>query len=164
MANELDEKVKKLISKNKDNSNVKVEKKKSDSTFAKVYPSKSAPVQVEMDKRLFSIIGGKFLLISIDQQENANEKTGEIKTTSIYSVRVISRQAKAYRQVIQIKIKNAKPIIKDEELDKVMLELAKPILLRFDNIAHYSYIGGESLTASNCERLDMTVEEVVNNE
>lgn len=156
MVEKLNDELQKLVSKDKKNNN--------GSTFAKVYPSKTAPVQVQMDKQLPLIIGSKFLLLDVEKEEKTDDESGEIKTTSVYSVRIISKRAKAFRQIIQIKVKNTKPIITDEELDKVMMELAKPVILRFENIAHYAYIGGESLTASSCERLNLSVQEAMKDE
>lgn len=162
MVEKLNDELQKLVSKNKENGVVKGNKK--ESTFAKVFPSKTSPIQVELDKQLSLVIGSKFLLEGIECQENVDEKTGEVKKTTIYSVRIISKKAKAFRNIVQIKVKNSLPIIKDEEADKAMLGLAKPIVLCFENIAHYAYIGGESLTASSCERLNISVQEAMNNE
>lgn len=162
MADKLNDELQKLVSKNNENSAVKESEK--GSTFAQVYPSKNSPVQVQMDKQLPLIIGSKFLLVGVEREEKVDEKSGEIKTTSVYSVRVISRKAKAFREIIQIKVKNAKPILNDDELDKVMMELTKPVILRFENIAHYAYIGGESMTASSCERLSINVQETMKDE
>ena len=162
MVDKLNNELQKLVSNNKENSAVK--KNKKGSTFAQVYPSKTAPVQVQMDKQLPLIIGSKFLLVGVEKEEKVDEKSGEIKTTSVYSVRVISRKAKAFREIVQIKVKNAEPILNDDELDKVMMELTKPVILRFDNIAHYAYIGGESMTASSCERLNINVQEAMKDE
>ena len=77
---------------------------------------------------------------------------------------MISRKARAFRDLIQVKVKNAKPIIGEKELDKVLLQQTKPIILRFDDIAHYAYMGGETLNASKAERLNVSVQEAMNHE
>lgn len=134
------------------------------STFAPVHESKTAPVQSQLDKILPMIIGSSYLLMAVEQQESTDPKTGEVQIASVYTLRVISRKARAFRDLIQIKVKNAKPVINEEELDKVLLQQAKPIILRFEDIAHYAYMGGETLNASKAERLNVSVQEAMNHE
>ena len=134
------------------------------STFAPVRESKTAPVQSQLDKVLPMVIGSSYLLMAVEQQESTDQKTGEVQISSIYTLRVISRKARAFRDLIQVKVKNAKPIIGEEELDKVLLQQAKPIILRFEDIAHYAYMGGETLNASKAERLNVSVQEAMSHE
>lgn len=134
------------------------------STFTKVHASKTAPVQACLDKQLSTVIGTSFVLVAIEEQNNVDSNTGELRLASIYTVRVISKHAKAFRDLIQIKVKNVKPIIKNSELDKVMLGISKPIVLRFDDIAHYAFMGGETLNATSVERLDVSVQEAMEHE
>ena len=130
------------------------------STFAPVH----APVQSQLDKVLPMIIGSSYLLVAVEQQESTDPKNGEVQIASVYTLRVISRKARAFRDLIQIKVKNAKPVINEEELDKVLLQQAKPIILRFEDIAHYAYMGGETLNASKAERLNVSVQEAMSHE
>lgn len=134
------------------------------STSAEVHVSKTAPVQAFLDKELPTIIGTSFALVAVEEQNNVDTNTGEVRLATIYTVRVISKHVKAFRDLIQIKVKNAKPIIKDSELDKVMLGISKPIVLRFDGIAHYAFMGGESLNAISVERLNISVQEAMEHE
>lgn len=164
MAENLNEKLQKVISDNKNNENKKKSPAFEGSTFAEVHVSKTAPVQMHLDQQLASIIGSSFLLVEVDEQKNVDQSSGEVKIDSIYTVRVISRKVKAYRKLIQIKVKNAKPIIEPDELDKLIQGNVKPILLRFDNIAHYAFMGGESLNATSVERLEVSVEDAMNHE
>ena len=110
------------------------------------------------------IIGSSYLLVAVEQQESTDPKNGEVQIASVYTLRVISRKARAFRDLIQIKVKNAKPVINEEELDKVLLQQAKPIILRFEDIAHYAYMGGETLNASKAERLNVSVQEAMSHE
>lgn len=107
------------------------------------------------------IIGSTFLVSAVEEVASTDPKTGQVTKSSVYTVRVIAKKAKAFRELIQIKVKNSVPILDDEELDKVMLQVAKPIILRFDNIAHYAFMGGESLNASRAERVNITVQEAM---
>lgn len=134
------------------------------STFAPVRESKTAPVQSQLDKVLPMVIGSSYLLMAVEEQQSTDSKNGEVQSASIYMLRVISREARAFRDLIQIKVKNAKPIIGEEELDKVLLQQSKPIILRFDDIAHYAYMGGETLNASKAEKLNVSVQEAMNHE
>lgn len=45
-----------------------------------------------------------------------------------------------------------------------MLGISKPIVLRFDDIAHYAFMGGETLNATSVERLDVSVQEAMEHE
>lgn len=134
------------------------------STFATVRESKASPVQSQLDKVLPIVIGHTFLLIDVEEQQSTDSKSGEQQIASIYTVRVLSRKARAFRSLIQIKVKNEHPIVNNEELDKIMLQQAKPIILRFDDVAHYAYMGGETLNASKAERLDISIREAMNYE
>lgn len=134
------------------------------STFAKVHETKTAPVQVHLDKELSKIIGTSYLLIAAEEQKATDSKSGQVTSSTVYTVRVISNKAKAYRELIQIKVKNSRPIIQEDELDKVMMQIAKPIILRFNDIAHYAFMGGESLNASGVERLNVSVKEAMEHE
>ena len=107
------------------------------STFAEIRESKTAPVQAMLDKELPNVIGSSFSLVAVDEQTSTDSNTGEVKNSTVYTVRVITKTAKAFRDLIQIKVKNSHSIVKDEELDKLMMQVAKPIVLRFDGIAHY---------------------------
>lgn len=134
------------------------------STFAEVRESKVAPVQTKLDKQLPKIIGHSFLLVAEEEQSSTDPKTGNVTKSVVYTVRVISKQATAFRELIQVKVKNSTPIIKGEELDQVMLQVAKPIILRFDSIAHYAFMGGETLNAAKAERLNISVQEAMNHD
>lgn len=164
MTDNLNKQLQKVIADNRNNNNKKKEPDFEGSTFAQVHASKTAPVQMHLDQQLASIIGSSFLLVEVDEQKNVDQSSGEVKIDSIYTVRVISRKAKAFRKLVQIKVKNAKPIIETDELDKLIQGNVEPIILRFENIAHYAFMGGESLNATSVERLKVSVEEAMNHE
>ncbi len=164
MTENLNKQLQKVISDNKNNDNKKKEPDFEGSTFAQVHASKTAPVQMYLDKELPSIIGSSFLLIGVEEQENVDQSSGEVKSDSIYTVRVVSKKAKAYRGLIQIKVKNTRSIIKTDELDNLIQGNVEPIILRFENIAHYAFMGGETLNATSVERLNISVEEAMNHE
>lgn len=131
------------------------------STFAVVRESKAAPVQAKLDKELPKVIGHSFLLVAQEETSSTDPKTGNVTKSAVYTVRVISKQAKAFRELVQIKVKNSSPIVRGEELDQVMLQVAKPIILRFDGIVHFAFMGGESLNATKVERLNVSVQEAM---
>lgn len=164
MTENLNKQLQKVISDNKNNDNKKKEPDFEGSTFAQVHASKTTPVQMYLDKELPSIIGSSFLLIGVEEQENVDQSSGEVKSDSIYTVRVVSKKAKAYRGLIQIKVKNTRSIIKTDELDNLIQGNVEPIILRFENIAHYAFMGGETLNATSVERLNISVEEAMNHE
>lgn len=130
------------------------------STFAVVRESKAAPVQAKLDKELPKVIGHSFLLVAQEETSSTDPKTGNVTKSAVYTVRVISKQAKAFRELVQIKVKLS-PIVRGEELDQVMLQVAKPIILRFDGIVHFAFMGGESLNATKVERLNVSVQEAM---
>ncbi|MDB6248848.1 hypothetical protein FCF10_00300 [Lactobacillus amylovorus subsp. animalium] len=134
------------------------------STFAPIRDSKTAPVQSQLDKMLPIVIGHSFLLIDVEEQQNTDSKSGELQIASIYTVRIISHKARAFRDLIQIKVKNEHPIVNNEELDKLMLQQTKPIIIRFDDVAHYAYMGGETLNASKAERVNISIREAMDHE
>lgn len=164
MTENLNDKLQKVISDNKKNDSKKKALAFEGSSFAQVHVSKTAPVQMLLDKELPAIIGSSFLLVGVDEQKNVDQNSGEERIDSIYTVRVVSQKAKAYRGIIQIKVKNTRSIIETDELDKLIQGNVEPIILRFDNIAHYAFIGGESLNATSVERLEVSVEEAMNHE
>ena len=134
------------------------------STFAKVHVSKTSPIQSRLDQGLRDIIGSSFLLVGIEKQNSVDRGTGEVHTATIYTVRIISRKVKAFRELIQIKVKDSKPIVKQEEIDLVMMQQSKPIILRFENVAHYAYRGGETLNATGVDRLNVNIKDAMNYE
>lgn len=134
------------------------------STFATVRANKSAPIQSLLDRLLPTIIGRCFLLVDAEKQENTDPNNGQVTKSALYTVRVISKKAQAYREMIQIKVKNSEPIIRGEELDQIMMQNIQPIVLRFENIAHYAYMGGEIINASVAEKMDISVKEAMNYE
>lgn len=134
------------------------------STFAPVRESKAAPVQAKMDKQLPQIIGHSFLLVAVENVSSTDPKSGNETKSAVYTVRVVSKKAKAFRELVQIKVKNSTSIINSEELDQVMLQVAKPIILRFDQIAHYAFMGGESLNATKAERLNVSVQQAMDHD
>lgn len=127
------------------------------STFANVRENKNTPVQVLMNKELPALIGSYYVLVSAEYQETTDNDSGDVHTATVYVVKTISKKSKAkVGTLLTIKVKDSKPIISDNELNSIMLGEAKPIVVRFKDIAHYAYIGGESLNATKAEKVNIS--------
>lgn len=128
------------------------------STFAAVHGNKATPVQNLMNMNLEKTIGTLFKFDGVEKQEIKDKDTGEITVNSLYSVKTLSKKAKAkVGTMLIIKVKDSKPLFDDEKLDRMLLESnPKPIIVRFDDLAHYAFIGGESLNASKIEQVSIS--------
>lgn len=131
------------------------------STFAKVRKSKTAPVQTVMDEELPHLIGTLYLLDGVDNQETTDSETGEVHTNVLYTVKVIQRKAKAkLGTLITIKVKDSKPIVdQDRLMENLLNNSAKDLIVKFTDIAHYSFIGGEAVNASSASLVKISIKE-----
>ena len=110
-----------------------------------------------MNKELPALIGSYYVLVSAEYQETTDNDSGDVHTATVYVVKTISKKSKAkVGTLLTIKVKDSKPIISDNELTSIMLGEAKPIVVRFKDIAHYAYIGGESLNATKAEKVNIS--------
>lgn len=136
-------------------------KKVEPSTFVKVRNSKTQPIQSLMDADLYRYTGDLLQLDGIEQQETADRQTGEVHLATLYTVKVIQKKAIAkLGTLLTIKVKNAKPILDPDRFSEDQLDdNAKKIVVRFDDLAHYSFIGGESLNASQIEIVPISTKE-----
>lgn len=131
------------------------------STFAKVRGNKNSPVQTLMDKELPRLIGSLFLLDAVEEQEITDEDTGEVRVNSLYTVKTLQQNVKAkLGTLITIKVKDAKPIVTQNTLMENILDgSGKTLIVRFTDIAHYSFIGGEAINAKSANLVNITVKE-----
>ncbi|CAM2911631.1 MULTISPECIES: hypothetical protein [Lactobacillus] len=131
------------------------------STFANVRISKTQPIQNLMDADLRRYTGDLLQLDGIEKQVTPDRDTGEVRTASLYTVKVVQKKARAkLGTLLTIKVKNSAPIIDPDEFAENQLEdNAKKVVVRFDGLAHYAFIGGESLNANRIEVVPITVKE-----
>lgn len=131
------------------------------STFATVRFSKAQPIQNLMDADLRRYTGDLLQLDGIEKQVTADRDTGEVRTASLYTVKVVQKKARAkLGTLLTVKVKNSAPIIDPDEFAENQLEdNAKKIVVRFDGLAHYAFIGGESLNANGIEVVPITTKE-----
>ena len=131
------------------------------STFAKVRGNKNSPVQTLMDEELPRFIGNLFLLDAVEEQEVTDADTGEVRINSLYTVKTLQQNVKAkLGTLITIKVKDAKPIVNQNKLMENILDgSGKTLIIRFTDIAHYSFIGGEAINAKSANLVNITVKE-----
>lgn len=138
-----------------------VDKKIEPSTFAKVRSSKTQPIQNLMDADLHDYTGDLLELDGLERQESLDKDSGEVHVASLYTVKVIQKKAKAkLGLLLTIKVKNSEPILDPGKFAEAQLDdNAKKIVVRFDDLAHYTYIGGESVNAAKAEVVPISVKE-----
>lgn len=131
------------------------------STFAKVRNSKASPVQTLMDKELPRLIGNLFLLDTVEEQEVTDPDTGEVHVHTLYTVKTLQQKAKAkLGTLIVIKVKDANPIVSQDKLMESILEGSnQKLIIRFTDIAHYSFIGGEAINAKSANLVNISAKE-----
>lgn len=138
-----------------------VDKKIEPSTFAPVRNSKTQPIQSLMDADLYEYTGDLLELDGLERQESVDKDSGEVHVASLYTVKIIQKKAKAtLGSLLTIKVKNSEPILDPVKFAENQLDdNAKKIVVRFDNLAHYTYIGGESINSSKAEIVPISVKE-----
>lgn len=100
-----------------------------------------------MDADLSRYTGDLLQLDGIEEQETIDKQTGEIHLASLYTVKVIQKKVRAkLGTLLTIKVKNKKPILNPDTFAESQIDdNAKKVVVRVDDLAHYSFIGGESL-------------------
>lgn len=148
----------------KSDANKKSETRKVEvSTFAEVRQSKSAPVQSTLDKHLPEAVGPLFVLMGAEYESTPDyNDPDKINHATVYSVRAASKKAWLSKETLTIKVKEQKPIVSDDELEQIMFGERKPIVLAFDDLAHYHFGTGESINASNVRRVNISPREAMN--
>lgn len=137
-----------------------------ESTFAEVHESKTAPVQAVLDKHLADAFGKKFIVIGAEKEEKPDydDKT-KINTAAVYHVRVISKKAwLPLGTELSIKIKDQEPIFSAQEVQDIMFGASLPVVVTFEQLSHYYYGLGDSLSAKAIHRTNLTPKEVLENE
>lgn len=139
---------------------------KSASTFAGVRASKNAPVQSTLDKHLDKALGRFFTITGAEFQETPDfNDPDKLNTATVYSVRVTSKKAwLPLGTEIQIKVKDHKPIFNQSELQDIMFGSTTPVVVAFEELAHYHFGNGESLNAADIHRVNISVKEAMNND
>ncbi len=137
---------------------------KSKSTFADVRVSKNAPVQAVLDKHLDKALGSYFTVTGAKFQEAPDfNDPDKLNAATVYSVRITSKKAwLALGTEIQVKVKDHKPIFNQQELQNIMFGSTSPVVVAFDQLAHYHFGNGESLNAADVHKVDISVKEAMN--
>lgn len=137
---------------------------KLESTFAEVHPSKNAPVQATLDKHLDKALGKYFTVTGAEFQETPDyNDPDKLNTATVYSVRITSKKAwLALGTEIQVKVKDHKPIFGQQELQDIMFGASAPVVVVFDQLAHYHFGNGESLNAADVHKVNISVKEAMN--
>ncbi|OXC13348.1 hypothetical protein AYP77_10035 [Lactobacillus crispatus] len=137
---------------------------KLESTFAEVHAGKNAPVQATLDKHLNRALGKYFTVTGAEFQETPDfNDPDKLNTATVYSVRVTSKKAwLPLGTEIQVKVKNHKPIFTQPELQDIMFGSTSPIVVRFDELAHYHFGNGESLNAVDVHKVSISAKEAMN--
>ncbi len=139
-------------------------KSKLESTFADVRVSKNTPVQATLDKHLDKALGRYFTVNGAEFQETPDyDDPDKLNTATIYSVRVTSKKAwLPLGTELQIKVKDHKPIFSQSELQDIMFGSTAPVVVAFDELAHYHFGNGESLNAADVRKVNISVKEAMN--
>lgn len=137
---------------------------KLESTFADVRVSKNAPIQATLDKHLDKALGKYFTIIGAEFQETPDFNDSEkLNTATVYSVRVTSKKAwLPLGTELQIKVKDHKPIFGQQELQDIMFGASAPVVVAFEQLAHYHFGNGESLNAADVRKVNISVKEAMN--
>ncbi len=139
-------------------------KSKLESTFADVRVSKNTPVQATLDKHLDKALGRYFTVNGAEFQETPDyDDPDKINTATVYSVRVTSKKAwLPLGTEIHVKVKDHKPIFNQQELQDIMFGSSAPVVVAFDELAHYHFGNGESLNAADVRKVNISVKEAMN--
>lgn len=134
------------------------------STFADVRASKSSLVQATLDKHLDKALGKYFTITGAEYQETPDyNDPDKLNIATVYSVRITSKKAwLPLGAEIQIKVKDHKPIFSQQELQDIMFGSSAPVVVAFENLAHYHFGNGESLNAADVHKVNISVKKAMN--
>lgn len=124
------------------------------STFSENHVNKNCPVQSYMEMELEKVIGIYFVFDNLEYQEVSDyNDSNKINKATIYAVKVISKKAALpFGSIINVKVKDTGPLFAKHEIENITLGLQKPIVLTFENLAHYHFNNGETLMRLLCIR------------
>ena len=134
-----------------------------ESTFAEVHSRKDSLVQGEFEKHLADVIGKHFVLLGaeLEKKPDYDDKT-KINIAAIYTARVTSKKAwLPLGTELRFKIKDQKPIFDQQELQDIMFGVTPPVVVTFDEISHYHYGLGETLSAKAIHKTNLSAKEVM---
>lgn len=138
-----------LITDNEKGSTSQIHDKKV-STFSENHVNKNCPVQSHIEMELEKVIGIYFVFDNLGYQEVPDyNDSNKINKATIYAVKVISKKAALlFCSVINVKVKDTGPLFAKHEIENITLGLQKPIVLTFENLAHYHCNNGETINAT----------------
>lgn len=121
------------------------------------------PVQAALTRPLAEAIGKCFLLLggSTEMIPESNDDKKMIPR-AIYEVRIINQNTRlAIGTVLQIKIKNSKSILTEEQNQNLLLGIEKSKVVAFDDLSHWNFNNTEGLSATNIRILDLNPQEAM---
>ena len=132
------------------------------STFSDVRVSRTTPIQSALTTHLDKAIGDYFVVSGVEYQQTTDfNDENKINHASVYSVRVIKHKAwLPFGTEVRVKIKEQKPVVSEEEIEKLMLGKQKPIVVSFEDLSYFHFGSGETLIAQGIHRLNVDVKEV----
>lgn len=136
------------------------------STFTEVHARKDSLVQGEFEEHLADAIGKYFVLLGaeLEKKPDYDDKT-KINIAAIYTTRVTSKKAwLPLGTELRFKIKDQKPIFDQQELQDIMFGVTPPVVVTFDEISHYHYGLGETLSAKAIHKTNLSAREVMDHE
>lgn len=150
----------KLIIDNQKESTSRIHDKKV-STFSEVHVNKNSLVQSHMEMELQKIIGKYFVFDNLEYQEVPDyNDSNKINKATIYVVKVISKKAAlSFGTIINVKVKDTEPLFAESEIENITLGIQKPIVLTFENLAHYHFNNGETINATAVHKALIDVKE-----
>lgn len=130
------------------------------STFADVRPSKTAPVQAKLVGHVKDAIGDLFTVEDADYQSVPDySDPDKVNHQTVYTVRSTNRKSWLGSKLFEVRVKDQKPVISAEELQRISDGDQRPVVLRFLDLAYYHYAGGETISASSAEKVNISSKE-----
>lgn len=152
------------------NINQKTDNKKEDvnqihnkktSTFVEVHISKNSLVQSHIDMELKKIIGNYFIFDNLEYQEVPDySDSNKINKATLYAIKIITKQAALpFGAIINVKVEDTEPLFAEHEIESITLGIQKPIVLIFDNLAHYHFKNSEIINATAVHKVAIDIKE-----
>lgn len=131
------------------------------STFSDSHVNKNSLIQSYMEMELERVIGNYFVFDNLEYQEAPDyNDSNKINKATIYAVKVISKKAALpFGSIINVKVKDTEPLFAEHEIENITLGLQKPIVLTFENLAHYHFNNGETINATAVHKASINIKE-----
>ncbi|HJF21752.1 MAG TPA: hypothetical protein K8U93_06335 [Mammaliicoccus lentus] len=131
------------------------------STFKAAIKRPGQAVGYLINESLPSLIGDIFKVNSVMSNRRVDKDTGEIHEDTIYLVGAVSQRAVAnLGYSLEIKVKDSRPVVSEQDIAQSAIS-EKSVFLRFDDLAYYSFSSGETLLATNAERVNVSYQQAM---